>query len=103
PGTIDPGNRTNLLQWQPGRELSLKAGMEPDPQFWERIAGLTKIRVVQPELSIDISGRWNSPTGWVHASVLTASFSQTNRAIPSIENLRLDARLDTQQVRLDQL
>src|SRR5207302_9126799 len=102
PLTIHPANVTNLLQWRPGREVAFKASMQPDPRFWQRLAELTQIQVTQPQLDIDISGQRNSPTGRVHATVLNASFSRTNRAIPSVENLQLDARLDSHEVRLEQ-
>ena len=46
PLTINPGALTNLLQWRPGHDLALKAAMQPDPQFWRRVAELTKVEEI---------------------------------------------------------
>lgn len=102
PLTINPGNATRIIAWKPSARLDLKAKMEPDPEFWRRIFELTGVEVVHPDLNIDLSGSWNSPTGRVHATVSKARLTRIKPALPPIEEFQLDAQFDAQTLRVDQ-
>ncbi len=103
PMTLNPANPTNFLRWREGQGLNFKANMQPDPRFWQRLFELTRVQIVQPKLNIDVSGPWNSPTGWVHASVSKASLNQTNRPLPTVEDFQLNVQLDAKKVRVHDL
>ena len=101
PISIRPG-ATNFVEWRQDKALDLRANMQPDPEFWERVRSATGIRLVRPEINVNVSGSWNAPTGWVHAAVAQASLTQTNRLLPAVANVRMTAELNTQKLRLDE-
>lgn len=94
-----------LLHWVPGLPLELHAVTAPNEVFWNELAHLAHVAIVEPTLQLDISGSLTNLDGKVNVAVrrVTPVVTTTNRELPRLEDLTAHIRLTKEALWLSTL
>jgi translocation and assembly module TamB len=99
PLRIHPANST-VIRLDEQRPLTLHASTKPDAFFWNDLAELTGLLMIDPSFQLDISGNWQKPEGHMKLSAESVRLTTAKQALPAFEKLQLTVLLDRQRARM---
>lgn len=104
PVAIRPGAE-EVLAWAADGEVVFAARTEPSALFWTRLAEVSGVMIVDPELEVAVSGSWRAPKGRAELALarIEADPARWPRALPVVEGLRATVRGDAGGMELEQL
>lgn len=100
PMALRPGSTNGFLDLRSDGELNVRAFTETNSAVWNQLAEQLPIRLIAPELHIDISGTWVRPSGVIRAKAEKIELT-TARAVPSLTDLNLNVNLDEESARAE--
>src|SRR5206468_3059589 len=106
-----PSPQPHWLNFLHNQPLQLQILTQTNSIFWDAIGALAGVSLIQPNLSVDVSGTWQAPRGKLEMQVkqikwpgkrarpsdgksATEEGKQKTKAALRLENLRLLADLD---------
>jgi translocation and assembly module TamB len=102
PLAIVPGNATNLLEIRLDQPLDLTASIRPEAFFWETVADLAGIDLVEPNVDLKLNGTWNSPQGHILALARQIQLKHSTLTNLALSDLRFELQLERNEARLVQ-
>lgn len=100
PLSILPGVREEWVRFHSERELRFEAFTEPNSVVWDALAQWTGVLLREPDLKMEVAGRWNAPAGQIGLRVRQIEFSRVERPLPSVRDLQVDVDLERDTARL---
>jgi len=100
PVSFEPGATTNRFHINVREDFNLVASTEPQSLFWEKVAAWSGLRMVAPNLQLNVSGTLQAPQGVIQfqASQIRLRNAVTN--IPPLDDIDLEVVLDRQTARI---
>ena len=95
PITFSPGGGA-LIRIDPNGALQLDAAVEPNSEFWQKLATISGVDLKDPRAAANLSGTWRQPQGTasVRAARLTIDPKRIARPLPAIEALEIQVTGD---------
>ncbi len=102
PVTFTPGG-DSLLQVDSGGALKVDATVAPNAAFWEKLASISGVTLVDPQASAHLTGTWQRPEGnaVLKAARLAIDPKRVARPLPTIESLDVQIAGDRDGVSLN--
>ena len=85
------------------REVNFHADSVPNAKFWEAIGRWTGFYIQDPILKLDVAGKATEPAGTLNFSAREIRTTRIEQTIPHVENVRVLARLNASELKLDAL
>jgi translocation and assembly module TamB len=100
PVTLTPGEGTNLLRVDSRKPLQFHAAARPGAFFWREVGKRLGVGIVEPGLTLDISGPWGEPRGLVRLQARRLSPESRSDVSPVFDDLLLQVELERHGVRV---
>ncbi|HEX5400210.1 MAG TPA: translocation/assembly module TamB domain-containing protein, partial [Verrucomicrobiae bacterium] len=83
--------------------LILQASTQTNSLLWQEIANAGGLRLVRPQLRVDIHGTWGEPQGRVNLRAQRIQFPQIKHALPTLEDIDLAAEANHDEAQISRL
>jgi translocation and assembly module TamB len=100
PITLHPLSKTNRVDIREKDKIEFTAKSSPNTNFWDTIAGLRKVRLIDPAVALQIKGTPERPRGTIDLTAESLQLRQTNRELPKVEKIRTSLSLNEQRLRI---
>jgi translocation and assembly module TamB len=102
PVTVHPLSKTNRVAIHQNEEITFAARSSPNPEFWETIADMAKVRLIDPQIGLQINGTARKPKASLDLTAAEMRLRQTNRELPKVEKIQASLSLNEQRLRIKQ-
>ena len=104
PLTLTPEREQVRVRLEESKPLNLQLATAPNKQFWDFVGSRFGVQIVDPKVEANLQGTLREVRGTLlaQADQIGRAQSTNNVVLPTMERLRLDARLEGDKVRLSE-
>ncbi len=100
PLVVNPAASTNRVRLDADKPFEFTAASQPEAVFWDELATVTGLHLVEPQFNLRVSGKWDAPEGHAELRAHRLELPSSEPIRPALENLLFIVDADRGQARL---